>query len=99
MNEVTLRRAGLLVLRRENVRGQPITMSVVLVLMYATPALLLKVRQTNELNVCWNMVIREILGYHKWKSVRTVIDGLGRVDVTHLIQLRKIAFYRRVFNL
>ena len=35
---------------------------------------------------------------NKWESVRTVIDGLGRVDVTHLIQLHKIAFYRRIFN-
>ena len=35
------------------------------VLMYATPALLLKVRQISELNVCWNMVIRKIFGYHK----------------------------------
>ena len=66
--------------------------------MYATPGLLLKVRQISELNVCWNIVIRKIFGYHKWESMRTVIDGLGRVDVTHLIQLRKIAFYRRIFN-
>jgi len=27
-----------------------------------------------------------------------VIDGLGRVDVIHLIQLHKIAFYKRIFN-
>jgi len=27
-----------------------------------------------------------------------VIDGLGRVDVTHLIQLRNIAFCRRMEN-
>ena len=26
------------------------------------------------------------------------IDGLGRVDVIHLTQLREIAFYRRIFN-
>ena len=65
--------------------------------MYAT-TMLLKVRQISELNVCWNMVIRKIFGYHKWESVRTVIDGLGKVDVTHLIQLRKITFYRRIFN-
>jgi len=66
--------------------------------MYATPVLLLKVRQISELNVCWNMVIPKIFGYHKWKSVRRVIDGLGRVDVTHLIQLLKIVFYRQIFN-
>jgi len=27
-----------------------------------------------------------------------IIDGLGRVDVIHLIQLRNIAFYRRIFT-
>jgi len=30
--------------------------------------------------------------------VRTVIDGLVRVDVMHIIQLHKISFYRRIFN-
>ena len=66
--------------------------------MYATPALLLNVRPISELDVCWNMIICKIFGYHKWESVRTVIDGLDRVDVSHLIQPCKIAFYRRVFN-
>jgi len=66
--------------------------------MYATPALLLKVRQISELNVCWNMAISKIFGYHRWESVKMVIDGLGRVDVIHLIQLRMIAFYRRIFT-
>ena len=37
--------------------------------MYATPALLLKVRQISELNMCWNMVIRKLFGYHKWESM------------------------------
>jgi len=37
------------------------------VLMYATLALLLKVRQITELNVCWNMFIHKIFGYHKWE--------------------------------
>jgi len=44
------------------------------------------------------MVIRKIFGYHKWESVRAVIDGLGKDDVTHLIQMRKIAFYKRIFH-
>ena len=37
-------------------------------------------------------------GYHRWESVKMIIDGLGRVDVIHLIQLRNIAFYRRIFT-
>jgi len=44
------------------------------------------------------MVVRKIFGYHKLESVSTVISGLGRVDVIHIIQLRKISFYRRIFN-
>jgi len=35
-----------------------------LVLMYNALALSLKSRQINELNVCWNMVIRRIFGHH-----------------------------------
>ena len=32
------------------------------ILMYAAPALHLSVKQTNELNVCWNMVFAEYFG-------------------------------------
>ena len=67
------------------------------VLMYAAPALHLSVKQTNELNVCWNMVFRRIFRYNKWESVQAVIDGCGRLDVRHFILLHKIQFYRRIF--
>ena len=49
------------------------------ILMYAAPALHLSVKQTNELNVCWNMVFRRIFRYNKWESVRAVVDGCGCV--------------------
>jgi len=45
------------------------------------------------------MVIRMIFYYHKWESVRVVIDGLGSVNVAHLIQLQKTAFYRHNFTI
>ena len=67
------------------------------VLMYAAPALHLSVKQTSELNVCWNMVFRRIFRYNKWESVRAVIDGCGRLDVKHLIIVRRIQFYRHIF--
>jgi len=67
------------------------------ILMYAAPALHLSVKQTNELNVCWNMVFRRIFRYNKWESVRAVVDGCGRLDVRHLILLRRIQFFRRIF--
>ena len=55
------------------------------------------VKQINELNVCWNMVFRRIFQYNKLESVRAVIDGCGRLDVKHLILLRRIQLYRRIF--
>ena len=67
------------------------------ILMYAAPALHVNVKQINELNVCWNMVFCRIFQYNKWESVRAVIDGCGRLDVKHLILLRRIQFYRRIF--
>jgi len=68
------------------------------VLMYAAPALHLNVKQTTELNVCWNMVFRKIFQYNKWDSVRAVIDACGRIDVRYQISVRKIQFYRRIFT-
>ena len=67
------------------------------VLMYAAPALHLSVKQTSELNICWNTVFHRIFRYNKWESVRAVIDGCGRLDVKHLIILRRMQFYRHIF--
>jgi len=53
------------------------------VLMYASPALVLQSKQINELNACWNNVIRIIFGYHRWEYVKAVIYGLGRLNFTY----------------
>jgi len=57
--------------------------------MYPIPAFSLKSRQVDELNVCWNNVFRRIFNYNKWEFVKVVILGLGRVNLKHLIMLRK----------
>jgi len=66
------------------------------VLMYAMPALSLKSKQLDELNVCWNNVIRRIFNYNKWKSVKSVLFHINRLNITHLIMMRKINFYHRL---
>jgi len=68
------------------------------VLMYGTPALNLTNRQVSELNACWNNVIRRLFGYHKWESLGAVLLWLGRLNVRHLIQLRKATFYRHLLQ-
>jgi len=67
------------------------------VIMYAIPALSLANRQVNELNICWNNVIRRLFGYHKWESVSALLLSLGRLNVRYLLMLCKVMFYIRLF--
>jgi len=66
--------------------------------MYAISALKLTARQVDELGACWNSVIRRFFGYHKWESVSAVLLGLGKLNVKHLILLRKVNLYRRILK-
>jgi len=56
------------------------------VLMYAVPALSLKSKQIDELNVCWNNGIRRLFNYNKWESVKVVLAALDRL-ISHLIMI------------
>ena len=66
--------------------------------MYAIPALLLTTRQVSELNVCWNNLIRRVFGYNKWESVSALLLSLQRLNVKHLIMLRKIHYRAMHFS-
>jgi len=68
------------------------------VLLYAIPALSLRSRQIDELNVWWNNVIRRLFNYNKWESVKAVLLGRGRLIVSHLTMLTKVNFYRHLFT-
>ena len=65
-------------------------------LTYASPAIVLKVKQAAELNACWNSVFRRIFGFNKWESVRMFINGMGRLDLHHILLLRRDKFYRHL---
>ena len=62
--------------------------------MYSIPAMSLSMKQINKLGVCWNSVIRRLFNYHKWESVKGVLHGLGRLNISHLIMLRKVKCYK-----
>jgi len=63
--------------------------------MYAVPPLYLKSMQLDELNV----VVRKLFNCSKWESVKSVLFNLGCLNVTHLIMIRRINFYRHLFSL
>ena len=54
-------------------------------------------KQIKELNVCWNNVIGRIVGYQRWESVKAVIYGLGRLNVTYELIVRKLKFYKSLY--
>ena len=62
------------------------------------PALSLTARQTSELNACWNNVIRRLFGFSKWESVSAMLLGLGRLNINHLIMLRRVKCYRHLLH-
>ena len=46
----------------------------------------------NELNAAWNAVYRRIFNFHIWESVKIFINGLGKLDLKHIIQWRHLKF-------
>jgi len=50
------------------------------VLLYAAPALTLRCRQIEELNACWNGVLRKNVGYSSSESVKQIIHGLCYIE-------------------
>ena len=43
-------------------------------------------------------MVRKLFNYNKWESVKSVLFSLGRLNVTHLIMIRRINFYRHLFT-
>ena len=66
-------------------------------LTYALPAVSLSARQSNELNVCWNSVYRLIFGFRKWESVKSFINGLGRLNFHFIAKVRRCKFYFHLY--
>ena len=63
-----------------------------------SPAMFLKPRHASELNACWNSVYRRIFKFHKWESVRQFVCGLGRLDLHHIVQVRRVKYYKRLLQ-
>jgi len=49
-----------------------------------------------EINSWWNSVYRKIFNFNKWESVKQLICLLGRLDVLHLENIRRIHFIKKM---
>ena len=52
--------------------------------------------QPSKLNNGWNNVYRKIFGMKPWESVKEIQIFCGRLDLKHLIDLRKMKFLNNV---
>jgi hypothetical protein len=66
------------------------------ILLYGLECLNLKAAQIKEINSWWNSVYRKIFGYNQWESVKEVIYFMGRLDVHHLVNMRRLLFVKRL---
>ena len=65
------------------------------ILLYGLDCMNIKVPQLKEINSWWNCVYRRIFGFNQWESVKEVIFYLGRLDVHHLVNMRRLLFLKR----
>ena len=66
------------------------------ILLYATESINLNKAQMREINSWWNAAYRKIFKYNKWESVKNLIFYLDRADFCHLVNLRRINFFKNV---
>jgi len=67
-----------------------------LLLTYGLNVLFLSGTQIIKLNNGWNNVYRKIFGMKPWESVKEIQKFYGRLDLKHLIDLRKMKFLNNV---
>ena len=68
------------------------------ILLYAIESLDLNGPMLKSINSWWNAIYRKIFGYHKWESVKILICMLGRLDVMHLVNLRRLSFIKQLLT-
>ena len=49
-----------------------------------------------DINMWWNSVYRKIFKFNKWESVKCLICLLGRFDIYHLENVRRIKFLKNM---
>jgi len=65
--------------------------------MYACEALNLCSYKLRSLAMCWNSIFRKLFKFHRWESVKLVQLFCGRMDLSHMFDLRKLNFSKKFF--
>jgi len=52
-------------------------------LTFAAGAVTYNQQQVHALNVCWNTVYRTVFNFNRWESVKSFINGLGKLSLAY----------------
>lgn len=66
------------------------------ILLYCIECFDLKSSKLKEINSWWNAVYRKIFGYNKWESIKEIICLFGRLDLIHIVNMRRLMFIKRL---
>jgi len=80
----------------EHVKLRLMESFVLPLLTYSLESINLTTAQMRQLNVCWNNVYRKIFNMHKWESVKDIQFYSGRIDLIHMLHMRKLNFFGRL---
>ena len=62
-------------------------------LTYAAGAVTYNQQQVRDLNVCWNTMYRTVFNFNRWESVKSFINGLGKLSLQYILKVYKVKFY------
>jgi exonuclease III len=68
------------------------------ILMYGVESGIVNDSASTTLNCCWNSVYRRIFGYFRWESVRNIMSAMNKLNVIHMINLRRVLFIKRMMS-
>lgn len=66
------------------------------ILLYAIESMNFNPVLLKDINMWWNSVYRKIFKFNKWESVKCLICLLGRLDIYHLENVRRIKFLKNM---
>ena len=62
-------------------------------LTFAAGAVTCNKQQVHDLNVCWNTMYRTVFNFNCWESVKSFINGLGKLSLQYILKVCKVKFY------
>ena len=62
-------------------------------LMFAADAVTYNKQQVHDLNVCWNTKYQTVFNFNRWESIKSFINGSGKLILQYILKVCKVKFY------